>query len=61
VTLQLDYRTNCLILKEELERAKTEVSLKEDVSCSQFFVFFLLCDLIVKENVTTRLYDMLWF
>ncbi|WVZ21522.1 hypothetical protein V8G54_008844 [Vigna mungo] len=27
---QLDYRTNCLILKEELERAKTEVSLKED-------------------------------
>ncbi|KAG2398585.1 hypothetical protein LR48_Vigan04g006600 [Vigna angularis] len=27
---QLDYRTNCLILKEELERVKTEVSLKED-------------------------------
>ncbi|KAL9314698.1 hypothetical protein ACSQ67_020150 [Phaseolus vulgaris] len=27
---QLDYRTKCLNLKEELERAKNEVSLKED-------------------------------
>jgi len=53
VTLQLDYRTKCLNLKEELERAKNEVSLKEDVSCFRVFVFvFLLCDLIVKENIT---------